>query len=117
MPAIYSPPYSLPELVALLAPDQAHRRTAGQALAVSQTRGGAVALIGNGHLAMANFGARQATAAFAFPRAPQAAVPVFAGITRIDHGPHDREHPNLPRSANDQISKKKRLAAVWGSIA
>ncbi len=71
------------ELVALIAPDQAHGRTAKQALTVLSTRKRAAGLIADGHLAAASFEEKAGAIALSAKRAERSEVPVFAGSVSV----------------------------------
>lgn len=67
------------ELVALVAPDQSHARTARQGLTVLSARRRAAGMIADGHLAAANFEGKAGEVAFSAKRADLEDVPIFEG--------------------------------------
>ncbi|MDA0711856.1 MAG: hypothetical protein O3B73_16785, partial [bacterium] len=71
------------QLYALIAPDQSPKKTAATQLSEGFAGPDCVALIGNNHLAVANFGQKVSRSKLRFKRVAGAPMPVFEGTTRI----------------------------------
>jgi hypothetical protein len=82
-PARFKAGDTVARLAALVAPDVSPAKTGGLRLVELSARGSAVGLIGDGHLAAANFGGRAATLSLSCPRRSVDGIPVFAGETRV----------------------------------
>lgn len=111
------------ELAALIVPGQSAAATARSRLVRLRAPAGCAALLGRGHLAVANFGARTTTARLRAPREAGQPIPLFSGSTDITDQARNYQltlppgHATLLKAvAQVMVSGRVELTAASGTL-